>query len=52
VSDRETLPCGCVMEVVLGTFVFTACAKGRACPNVQYVLAETERQGKPTAVLE
>lgn len=51
-SDREQFPCGCVTSVEGDTFVLEACALGRECEVVRYVLAETERQAKPFTVLD
>lgn len=48
----ETLPCGCRIGTVDDAFVLEACGAGTDCPTVQYVMAETKRQGKPSTVLD
>ncbi len=47
-----TAPCGCRLETIDETFVVTACDAGADCPTVQYVQAESERQGKLTTSLD
>jgi hypothetical protein len=51
-DDEMTLPCGCVIGTVNDTFYIQACPKGLDCEYVQFVLAETEAQGKPNTILE
>ena len=54
VDMNETLPCGCVAQtdVIDGipTFLLVPCALD--CPYFQYVVDESQRQGKPVTTID
>lgn len=50
--DTMELPCGCVTGTEGDTFVMIACPAGKSCEWVQYVEAESARQGRPITVVE
>lgn len=49
-DDIETLDCGCRIGTVSDTFVIEPCSL--TCQWYLYVVAETQRQGKPISHLE
>lgn len=46
----ERLPCGCQFGVVNNAFVYEPCSLD--CEWYKFVLAEAQRQGKPTTTLD
>lgn len=56
VPEPAVMPCGCRSEcqIIDGvrTLIWVACPSGEACEWVQFVLAESARQERPSTVLD
>ena len=48
-SDRTTLPCGCVLDTVDDTFTIQPCSAD--CKWLRYAVEESKRQGMATTAL-